>query len=103
MVMFKHSLFIWIAFAESSTFYVRDLTNQYSQGQFFKISTGLCFLQLNNNFAVSCSSVKSKRLSHLDFIDLMKSDFDYGDENASEYQKMKKIMAEKTQKFYKMF
>lgn len=53
--------------------------------------------------AVSCYSVKSKRLSHLDFIDLMKSDFDYGGENVSDYQKMKKIMAEKTQKFYKMF
>ena len=33
----------------------------------------------------------------------MKSDFDYGVENVSDYQKMKKIMAEKTQKFYKMF
>ena len=64
---------------------------------------GTLLFKLNNNFAVNSYSVKSKRVSHLDFIDLMKSDFDYGGENASEYQKMKKIMAEKTQKFYKMF
>ena len=42
-------------------------------------------------------------MSHLDFIDLMQSAFDYGGENANEYQKMKKIVAEKNQKFYKMF
>ena len=42
-------------------------------------------------------------MSHLDFIDLMKSDFDYGGENASDYQKMKKIMAEKLKSFTKCY
>ena len=43
-------------------------------------------------------------MPHLDFIDLMKSDdFEKGGSNADEYQKMKNINADKTQKFYKMF
>ena len=33
----------------------------------------------------------------------MKSDFDEGGNNAKDYQKMKKIIAEENQKFYKMF
>ena len=51
----------------------------------------------------SCCSVYLKRIPHLDFIDLMKSDFDEGGNNANEYQKMKNIIAKANQKFYKMF
>ena len=50
------------------------------------------------------NSVYSKRMPHLDFTDLMKSDdFEKGGSNADEYQKMKNIKADETQKFYKMF
>ena len=50
------------------------------------------------------NSVYSKRMPHLDFIDLMKSDdFEKGGSNADEYQNMKNTKADETQKFYKMF
>ena len=43
-------------------------------------------------------------MAHHDFIDLMRSDFDYGDgESRSDYQKMKDAIAERSQKIYKMF
>jgi len=48
-------------------------------------------------------TVQSKRLSQFDLMDLMKRDSDHAGQLEDEYQKTKKIIADKAQKFHNLF